>query len=76
MKRRPIEVATRASGARFTGAVMVSRGHDVEPTAAIEPNGNAAVLFTRILDTQPEEPGTGLSPGVAPVTVQPQLSSR
>jgi hypothetical protein len=58
VKRRPIEVATRTSGARFTGAATVSTGDDVEPTAAIQHDGDAAVLFTRILTTQPQKTQT------------------
>ncbi len=70
VKRRPVEVATRSSGARFTGAVTVSRGDDIEPTAAIKPNGDATILFTRILGRQLENPGGKPPPGVAPATAQ------
>ena len=66
VKRRPIEVATRQLGGRFSGAVTVSRGEDVEPRVAIEPNGDAAILFTRILSTQPgvQEPEEPFIPAI------------
>lgn len=69
VKRRPIEVATRSSRGRFTDTVTVSRGDDIEPTATVEPNGEAAVLFTRILSTQPgtHEPA-GFTPAITQTT--------
>ncbi|HTW41604.1 MAG TPA: hypothetical protein VMD79_04780 [Solirubrobacteraceae bacterium] len=64
-----IEAATRSPGNRFSGAVVISRADDAEPAAAVEPDGDAAILFTRILSTQPgSEPA---SPGgVIPVSTQ------
>jgi hypothetical protein len=45
---RPIEAATRLAGRRFTNAVTISRQQDTGPTAAVDPRGDATILFTRI----------------------------
>jgi len=45
---RPIEAATRLAGRRFTNAVTISRQKDTGPTAAVDPRGDATILFTRI----------------------------
>lgn len=57
--RRPIEASARTRGGRFTAAVVVSRATDVEPTVTIDPQGDACLLFTRIIRAQPtpEEQG-------------------
>jgi hypothetical protein len=48
---RPIEAATRLAGRRFTNAVTISRQKDTGPTAAVDPRGDATILFTRIQPT-------------------------
>src|ERR1700722_301674 len=44
---RPIEAATRLAGRHFTNAVTISRQKDTGPTAAVDPRGDATILFTR-----------------------------
>jgi hypothetical protein len=51
--RRPVEAAIRLAGGRFTRPATVSRLQDAEPTAAIDASGDATIVFTRILSTQP-----------------------
>jgi hypothetical protein len=53
--RRPIEVATRTFGKRFSRPVAVARNSDSEPVAAIEPDGDATILFTHALTTLPKK---------------------
>ena len=50
---RPIEAATRLAGRRFTNAVTISRQKDTGPTAAVDPRGDATILFTRTVSAQP-----------------------
>jgi hypothetical protein len=50
---RPIEAATRLDGRRFTKAATISHQKDTGPTAAIDPRGDATILFTRTVSTQP-----------------------
>ena len=45
---RPIEAATRLAGRRFANAVTISRQKDTGPRAAVDPGGDATILFTRI----------------------------
>jgi hypothetical protein len=52
---RPIQVATRSFGGRFSRAVTISRVEAAEPTAAVEPDGEMTILFTHILSTLPRE---------------------
>jgi hypothetical protein len=60
---RPIEAATRLAGRRFTNAVTISRQQDTDPTTAIDPRGDATILFTRTVSAQPatETPPPGVA---------------
>jgi hypothetical protein len=60
---RPIEAATRLAGRRFANAVTISRQKDTDPTTAIDPRGDATILFTRTVSAEPatETPPPGVA---------------
>jgi hypothetical protein len=61
-RHTPVEVSTRLAGGRFSAAVILSRARNIEPTGAIDRNGDGCVLFTRILGAHPG-PVEEFSPG-------------
>jgi hypothetical protein len=66
----PIEASTRVAGGRFGAPLTLSRARTLEPAAAIDPQGDACVLFTRILGAHPgpvEEFPTGTYGGMTAV---------